>query len=82
MYKFDYHHLSQWRGAGHLPPYTAEVKNEWSYTSTPPVHFMPQQFPVTGLQFFEVFLNVDTCRSRIHLQIFTYSNVLVQMWHT
>jgi hypothetical protein len=25
------------REAGHSPPHSAEVKNEWSYTSTPPV---------------------------------------------
>jgi hypothetical protein len=26
--------------ADHLPPFTAKVKNEWSYTSTPPHDFM------------------------------------------
>jgi hypothetical protein len=27
----------QGRGADHSPPPSAEVKNEWSYTSTPPL---------------------------------------------
>jgi len=28
------------READHLPPYSVEVKNAWSYTSTPPYIFM------------------------------------------
>jgi hypothetical protein len=27
------------READHRPPSSAEVKNAWSYTSTPPIHF-------------------------------------------
>jgi hypothetical protein len=26
------------READHSPPSSAEIKNEWSYTSTPPLH--------------------------------------------
>jgi hypothetical protein len=29
-----------WREAGHSTPYSVEVKNAWSYTSTPPHIFM------------------------------------------
>jgi hypothetical protein len=28
------------RETDHLPPSSAEVKNAWSYTSIPPIHFM------------------------------------------
>jgi hypothetical protein len=32
----------KWPGheADHSPPFSAEVKNAWSYTSTPPIRFM------------------------------------------
>jgi len=29
-----------WRDVDHSPPFSAEVKNEWSYTSTPPYIYM------------------------------------------
>jgi hypothetical protein len=47
------------RDADCLPPFSAEVKNVWSYTSTPPIRRDVQLYKSTGTNFYLYIIDVS-----------------------